>query len=100
VCLRRRKFILKTDSKHGLPIYPNLADGMVLTGIDQLWVADIAHIRLQVEFIYLAVLLDAFSRRCIGWALDRMLEATLVLGALRMELDQRRPSSGLLSGAK
>jgi len=59
LCLRRRKFILPTDSKHGLPIYPNLAKEMVLTNIDQLWVADITYIRLQVEFVYLAVLLDA-----------------------------------------
>jgi putative transposase len=88
LCLRRRKFILTTDSKHGLPIYPNLADGMVLTGIDQLWVADITYIRLQLEFVYLAVLLDAFSRRCIGWA--------LVLEALRMALTQRRPRPGLV----
>jgi transposase-like protein len=66
LCLRRRKFILTTDSKHGLPIYPNLAGAMVLTGIDQLWAADLTYLRLQVEFVYLAVLLDAFSRRCIG----------------------------------
>src|SRR6266581_962807 len=66
LCLRRRKFILTTDSKHGLRIYPNLAKDMVLTRINQLWVADITYIRLQVEFVYLAVLLDAFSRRCIG----------------------------------
>ena len=96
LCLRRRKFILTTDSKHGLPIYPNLADGMVLTDIDQLWVADITYIRLQVEFVYLAVLLDAFSRRCIGWALQRTLEAALVLEALRMALKQRRPQPGLV----
>src|SRR3984893_9026516 len=69
LCLRRRKFILTTDSKHGLRIYPNLAKDMVLTRINQLWLADITYIRLQVEFVYLAVLLDAFSRRCIGWAL-------------------------------
>ena len=96
LCLRRRKFILTTDSKHGLPIYPNLAGGMVLTGIDQLWVADITYLRLQVEFVYLAVLLDAFSRRCIGWALPRSLEAALVLEALRMALTERRPRPGLV----
>jgi len=96
LCLRRRKFVLTTDSKHRLPIYPNLAVGMVLTGIDQLWVADITYIRLQVEFVYLAVLLDAFSRRCIGWALQRSLEAALVLEALRMALTQRRPRPGLV----
>src|SRR5256714_7209275 len=73
LCLRQRKFLLTTDSQHGLPIYPNVAEEMVLTGIDQLWVADITYIRLQVEFVYLAVLLDAFSRRCLGWALRRSL---------------------------
>ena len=96
LCWRRRKFILTTDSKHGLPIYPNLADAMVLTSIDQLWVADITYIRLRLEFVYLAVLRDAFSRRCIGWALQRTLEAALVLEALRMALTRRRPRPGLV----
>jgi putative transposase len=96
LCLRRRKFILTTDSQHGLPIYPNLVEGMVLTGLDQLWVADITYIRLQVEFVYLAILLDAFSRRCIGWALRRSLEAALVVEALHMSLLRRRPRSGLV----
>jgi putative transposase len=96
LCLRRRKFILTTDSKHGLPIYPNLAKDMVLTGINQLWVADITYIRLAVEFVYLAVLLDAFSRNCIGWALERSLEAGLVLEALRMAIKRRRPQPGLV----
>jgi transposase InsO family protein len=74
LCLRRRKFILTTDSKHGLHIYPNLAKDMVLTDINQLWVADITYIRLQVEFVYLTVLLDAFSRHCIGWIPQRNLK--------------------------
>jgi putative transposase len=88
----KAKFILTTDSHHGLRIYPNLAKDMVLTGINQLWIADITYIRLEVEFVYLAVVLDAFSRSCIGWALQRSLEAGLVLEALRMALRQRRPS--------
>lgn len=96
LCLRRRKFILTTDSKHGLPIYPNLAKDMRLTGINQLWVADITYIRLAVEFVYLAVLLDAFSRSCLGWALQRSLEAALVLEALRMALRRRHPAPGLV----
>ena len=96
LCLRKRNFILTTDSHHGLPIYPNLAKNMVLTGINQLWIADITYIRLEVEFVYLAVLLDAFSRSCIGWALQRSLEAGLVLEALRMALRQRRPQPGLV----
>jgi putative transposase len=96
LCLRRRKFILTTDSKHELPIYPNLAKGLVLSEIDQLWAADITYIRLEKEFVFLAVLLDAFSRRCVGWALERSLETTLVLDALRMALNQRRPRPGLV----
>lgn len=96
LCLRRRKFIFTTDSKHGLRIYPNLAKDMVLTDINQLWVADITYIRLEVEFVYLAVVLDAFSRSCIGWALQRSLEAALVLEALRMALKKRHPRPGLV----
>jgi len=96
LCVRRRKFIFTTDSRHGLPIYPNLAGGLAVTGIDQLWVADITYIRLQREFVYLAVLLDAFSRRCLGWALRRNLEAALALEALRMALRHRRPQPGLV----
>ena len=96
LCLRRRKFIFTTDSKHGLHIYPNLAKDMVLTDINQLWVADITYIRLEVEFVYLAVVLDAFSRSCIGWALQRSLEAALVLEALHMALKKRHPRPGLV----
>jgi transposase InsO family protein len=96
LCLRRRKFILTTDSKHGLPIYSNLAKDMRLTGINQLWVADITYIRLAVEFVYLAVIVDAFSRSCVGWALQRSLEAALVLEALRMALRRRHPAPGLV----
>ena len=96
LCVRRRKFIFTTDSRHGLPIYPNLVEGLVLTSIDQLWVADITYVRLQREFVYLAVLLDAFSRRCIGWALRRSLEAALALEALRMALRHRKPKAGLV----
>lgn len=96
LCLRKRKFIWTTNSKHELPVYPNLAKDLVLTDINQLWRADITYIRLEVEFVFLAVLLDAFSRRCIGWALQRSLEAGLVLEALRMALRQRRPQPGLV----
>ena len=96
LCLRRRKFVVTTDSGHGLPVYPNLAREMTLTDLDQLWVADITYIRLQIEFVYLAVLLDAFSRRVIGWALDRTLEDSLTLAALRMALERRQPGPGLV----
>jgi putative transposase len=96
LCLRKRKFVVTTDSDHGLPVYPNLARQMTLTGLDQLWVADLTYIRLELEFVYLAVILDAFSRRVIGWALDRTLEAELTLRALRRALEQRRPAPGLV----
>jgi putative transposase len=96
LCLRRRKFVITTDSNHGLAVYPNRARELVLTGLDQLWVADITYIRLEWEFVYLAVILDAFSRRVIGWALDRTLEASLTLDALGMALAQRRPAPGLV----
>ena len=96
LCLRKRKFVVTTDSGHGLRIYPNLARGLMPSGIDQLWVADLTYIRLEVEFVYLAVVLDAFSRRVIGWALDRTLEDTLTLSALGMALEQRDPGPGLV----
>jgi putative transposase len=96
LCVRRRKFLFTTDSRHSLPIYPNLIEGLAVTSIDQLWVADITYIRLQLEFVYLAVLLDAFSRRCLGWALQRSLETVLALQALRMALRHRRPKPGLV----
>jgi len=96
LCLRRRKFVVATtDSNHHLRVYPNLAGDMELTGINQLWVADITYIRLEMEFIYLAVVLDAFSRRVIGWALDRHLEDDLTVAALAMALERRKPSAGL-----
>jgi transposase InsO family protein len=96
LCLRRRKFLLTTDSNHAYPVYPNRAAEMELTGINQLWVADITYVRLESEFIYLAVILDAFSRRVVGWALNRTLEATLVLVALRHALADRQPLPGLV----
>jgi len=96
LCLRRRKFVVATtDSDHNLRVYPNLAGSMELTGIDQLWIADITYIRLEMEFIYLAVVLDAFSRRVIGWALDRHLEDDLAITALEMALRIRKPPPGL-----
>ena len=96
LCVRRRSFVVTTDSRHCLPIYPNLARQTVPTAINQLWVADITYIRLRTEFVYLAVVLDAFSRRVIGWALGRTLEAELPLAALRMALMERKPQPGLV----
>jgi len=96
LCVRKRKFIMTTESNHGRRVYANLAREMILTGVDQLWRADITYIRLQDEFVYLAVILDAFSRRVIGWALDRSLEDELTLAALRMALAHRVVQPGLV----
>jgi transposase InsO family protein len=96
LCVRRRAFVVTTDSRHNLPVYPNVAGTMEPSAINQLWVADITYIRLRTEFIYLAVVLDAFSRRVIGWALGRTLEAELTMAALRMALADRQPSPGLV----
>jgi putative transposase len=96
LCIRRRAFVATTDSRHNRPIYPNLARTITPTAINQLWVADITYIRLLTEFVYLAVVLDAYSRRVIGWALGRTLEAGLAVRALRMALLERKPQPGLL----
>jgi len=92
LCLKAKPFVpVTTDSRHGWQIVPNLARGLILTGIDQLWVADITYIHLAEEFVYLAVILDAFSRRVIGWALEDHLRASLALAALDMAIKERRP---------
>jgi putative transposase len=96
LCIRRRSFVRTTDSRHGFSIYPNLAREMKLTGINQLWVADITYIRLRLEFVYLAVILDAYSRRVIGWELGRTLESKLAVNALRKALTARGAQSGLV----
>jgi len=88
--------VVTTDSRHNLPVYPNLGRTVKPTAINQLWVADITYIRLRIEFVYLAVVLDAFSRRVIGWALGRTLQAELAATALRMALIERRPQPGLV----
>lgn len=96
LCLRRRKFVVTTDSNHKLPVYPNLARDLKVTGLNQLWVADLTYIRLNFEFVYLAVILDAFSRKVIGWALGRTLEAVLTIDALKMAIRGGRVEPGLV----
>ena len=97
LCVFKRRFVVPTtDSGHGLRVYRNLAATMVLTGVDQLWVADITYIRLEEEFVYLAVVLDAYSRRVIGWHLDQSLDTSLALNALAMALRTRTVPSGLV----
>ncbi len=97
LCLRKRAFVpTTTNSYHGWRVVPNLARGMVLTGVDQLWVADITYVRLLEEFAYLAIVLDAFSRRVVGWALAGHLQASLAVAALEMALATRQPARGSL----
>jgi len=96
LCLRRRSFVRTTDSDHKMPVYPNLAKDVKPSDLNQLWVADITYIRLRHEFVYLAVVLDSFSRRVIGWALGRTLESELAVEALRMALKGGRVQPGLI----
>ena len=97
LCLRARPFVPQTtDSKHGWRVVPNLARGMELTGLDQLWVADITYVHLAEEFGYLAIVLDAFSRRVVGWTFETHLRAELAIAALEMAIGQRRPAPGSL----
>jgi len=96
LAIQPRAFVVTTDSSHELEVYLNLAGRMKLTGINQLWVADITYIRLQREFVYLAVILDAFSRRVIGWALDDTLAASLTIAALEKAVAERQPPPGLV----
>jgi transposase InsO family protein len=96
LAIRRRKFVATTDSDHGYKVYPNLAQHLELTQVNQLWVADLTYVRLGAEFVFLAVVLDAFSRRAVGWALGRNLDASLPLAALRMAIQSRHPLPGLV----
>jgi putative transposase len=97
LCLRRRAFVpATTDSRHNWVVVPNLARGMQVTGLDQLWVADITYLRLREEFAFLAVVIDAFSRRVVGWAVEVHLRAALAVTALQMALTTRRPAPGQL----
>ena len=96
LCVVKRKFVVTTDSAHGRKVYPNLAASLILTGVNQLWVADITYIRLEEEFVFLAVILDAYSKRVIGWHLDDGLDDSLTLTALRMALRERTVQPGLV----
>lgn len=96
LAVRRRKFVATTDSDHGFVVHPNLAEHVIVNDVNQLWVADITYIRLLAEFVYLAVVLDAFSRRAVGWALGRNLQTCLPLAALGNAIQSRQPSPGLI----
>jgi putative transposase len=92
----KRRFVVTTDSDHDSPIFPHLAKGVAPTGPDQLWVADLTYIRILSGFVYLAVILDAWSRRVVGWALGRRIDADLALAALDAAIVARRPPPGCL----
>src|SRR5258708_38222419 len=93
--VQKQAFKVTTNSAHELAVYLNLASRMKLTGINQLWVADITYIRLQAEFVYLAVILDRFSRKVVGWALERTLATRLAKGALEQAIAERQPPPGI-----
>jgi transposase InsO family protein len=92
----KRRFIRTTDSDHGLRVYPNLLKGLEVTDVNQVWVSDITYIRILTGFVFLAVMLDVFSRRVVGWALAKRIDHHLTLEALRMGLRIRRPRAGLI----
>jgi transposase InsO family protein len=94
LAVQPRTFMVTTDSAHDLEVFLNLARRMKMTGINQLWVADLTYIRLQREFVYLAVILDAFSRKVVGWALDRSLASRLAISALEQAIASRQPPPG------
>jgi transposase InsO family protein len=96
LCHLKQRFLVTTDSTHGLPTYPNLLAEVALSAPNQAWVADITYVRLPTSFVYLACVLDAYSRRCVGWKLSRQIDTQLTLDALEMALTQRHPAPGLI----
>ncbi len=96
LCQLRKRFVVTTNSTHRYRTYPNLLKGMVTDSLNCAWVADITYIRLPTSFVYLAAILDAYSRKCIGWALSRFIDTRLTLAALRMALVERRPPRGFI----
>jgi putative transposase len=96
LCQLKRRFVPTTDSAHSLNRYPNLVEDTRIDGLDQVWIADITYVRLPTTFCYLAAILDAYSRRCVGWHLSRFIDASLTLSALEMALWSRRPAVGLI----
>lgn len=92
----KKRWVKTTDSNHSYPIYPNLAKDIILSGINQLWIADITYIRILLGFVYLAVILDAFSRKALGWCISKSLESGFVISALRMAIQRRQPQKGVV----
>ncbi|WP_240655019.1 IS3 family transposase [Croceicoccus ponticola] len=93
---RRRRYVATTDSAHDLPIFPDLAKALVLTGPDQLWVADLTYVPIPSGFAYVAIILDAWSRRVVGYAISRSIDARLAIAALETAITSRQPAPGLI----
>ncbi len=96
LCRDKRRWVKATDSKHRFPRYPNLIKGMVISHLNQVWLADITYIRIRTGFVYLAAILDALSRRVIGYAVSTGLDTALTLEALKMAIAERRPGPGVI----
>lgn len=96
LCQLKRRFKVTTDSAHPFSRYPNLIEDIELQGPDEGWVADITYVRLPSTFCYLAAILDAYSRKCVGWHLSRWIDTCLTLSALQMALSTRQPAPGLI----
>ena len=93
---RRKRFVATTDSDHDGPIFPNLAKDVTADGPNQLWVADITYVAIAVGFVYVAVILDAWSRRVVGYAISRSIDARLTIAALKAAIRSRRPPAGCI----
>jgi putative transposase len=96
LCQVKRKWVKTTDSRHRFPRYPNLIKGMTISRLNQVWLADITYIRIRTGFVYLAAILDGFSRKVIGYAVSKTLDTTLTLKALRMAISERQPGTGIM----
>ncbi len=96
LCRVKRRCVKTTDSRHRFPRYPNLVQGMVISRLNQVWLSDITYIRIQTGFVYLSAILDAYSRRVIGYAISTNLDTTLTVKALRMAIAERRPGPGVI----
>lgn len=96
LCQLKRRFKVTTDSTHSFGRYPNLIKGIEIDGLEQVWIADITYVRLPTTFCYLAAILDAYSRKCVGWKLSRLIDTRLTLSTLEMALAARQPAPGLI----
>ena len=96
LCRVKRRWVNTTDSRHNFPRYPNLVKGLTVSHLNQVWLSDITYIRIRTGFVYLAAILDACSRRIIGYAISTRLDAPLTLEALQMAISQRRPDPGVV----